>query len=357
MVIRSRAPVRIDFAGGWTDVALFTEGQPGIVVNAAINVYSYVTLKSLMEAPENKQVKIYSADFDIYQEANEIKELEYNGNIDLAKAALKRSDVKGGVEIITRSDAPAGSGLGTSASMGVALIGALNALSGLPMLPYEVAELASAIERHELSILGGKQDHYTAALGGINFMQFTGEQVKTSKLQLQPETIYELEKGLVLCYTGKSRLSSNIHQNVVDAYLTKDKATHGALNNLKRIALETKTALLKSDLNSFAELLNENWENQKRLHGSVTNSHIDSLFELALNNGAAGGKACGAGGGGCILFYCYPDKEHIVRKKLEEANVKIIDFNFSYTGLDVWEPRFSQLESEYERKESSEEEE
>ena len=358
MIIRSRAPVRIDFAGGWTDVALFTEGQPGIVVNAAINVYSYVTLKSLMGIEGNKQVKIYSADFDVYQEANEIKELEYNGNIDLAKAALKRSDIEGRVEMVTRSNAPAGSGLGTSASMGVALIGALNALSDQPMLPYEFAELASAIERHELGILGGKQDHYASALGGINFMQFTGEQVKTSKLKLEPETIYELEKGLVLCYTGKSRLSSNIHQNVVDTYLTRNKATHDALSNLKKIALETKTALLKSDLNSFAELLNENWENQKRLHESVTNSHIDSLFELALNNGAAGGKACGAGGGGCILFFCYPDKEHIVREKLEEANVKIIDFNFSHTGLEVWEPHLSPLESESERpkrKESSDE--
>ena len=169
-------------------------------------------------------------------------------------------------------------------------------------------------------------------------MQFNGEQVKTSQLRLRSETLFELEKGLVLCYTGKSRLSSNIHQNVVDAFLTEDKATHDALNNLKRIGRETKTALLKGDLNCFAELLNDNWENQKRLHHSVTNSHIDSLFEMALNNGAVGGKTCGAGGGGCILFYCHQDKEHIVRKKLEEANVKIIDFNFSNTGLDVWKP-------------------
>lgn len=355
MIIRSRAPVRIDFAGGWTDVALFTEEQPGVVVNAAISVYSYVTLDSLMGTESNKQIKIYSADFDMYQEASEIKELEYDGNIDLAKAALKRSDVEGGIEMVTRSDAPAGSGLGTSASMGVALLGALNALGDQLMLPYEVAELASAIERHELGILGGKQDHYASALGGINFMRFTGEQVKTAELKLQSETIYELEKGLVLCYTGKSRLSSNIHQNVVDAYLTKNKDTYYALNNLKRIALETKTSLLKNDLNSFAELLNENWENQKRLHESVTNSRIDSLFELALNNGAVGGKACGAGGGGCILFYCYPDKEHILRKKLEGANVKVIDFNFSHTGLEIWEPRLSKLESKSEWKESSEE--
>ena len=171
MLTRCRAPVRIDFSGGWTDVALFTQEQPGAVVNAAINIYSYVTAKKNpykkvetkeygykhFKKVENRSIKIYSADFDVYQEAEEIKNLEYNGNIDLAKAALKKTNINCGVEIITRSNAPAGSGLGTSASMGVALICALSKLNGATLLPYEFAEMASSIERHELGILGGKQ--------------------------------------------------------------------------------------------------------------------------------------------------------------------------------------------------------
>jgi len=351
MLIRSRAPVRIDWAGGWTDVALFTEEQRGAVVNAAINIHSYVT--AVQAQPKrvrskeygylhfrevaDKSVKIYSADFDTYQAADEIKNLEYDGNIDLAIAAVKRSNLDGGVELITRSNAPAGSGLGSSASMGVALVSALSRLSGLNALPYELAELASSIERHELNILGGKQDQYASVLGGINFMEFSGEEVKTSSLRLSRDTIHELEKSIVLCYTGKSRLSSNIHQNVVDAYLSKDRNTLDALKNLKQIAVAIKDALLENDIFTFGKLLTDNWENQKKLHSSITNSQIDSLFNSALKNGAIGGKACGAGGGGCLIFLCYPDKEHLVRKELEAAGVTMIDFNFDFEGLQTWE--------------------
>ena len=349
--ICSRAPVRIDFAGGWTDVALFTEKQTGAVVNASINVYSYVSLKRLQEKQieskeygyrhlktvEDRTIKIYSADFDIYHEAADIKQLEYDGNVDLVKAAIKSMNVDSGVEMVTRSDAPAGSGLGTSAAMGVALISAVSKLNGMALLPYEFAEHASSIERHELNILGGKQDHYASAIGGFHFMEFSGEDVKVSKLQLSSDVLYELEKSLVLCYTGKSRLSGNIHQHVVDAYLEGKEETLDALKNLRDIAVEMKTALLKEDLPTFGRLLNENWENQKRLHPTVTNPQIDELFGCALNNGAAGGKACGAGGGGCVVFYSMPDKEHQVRKSLEKLGVQILPFNFDFTGLQIWD--------------------
>lgn len=350
---RARTPVRIDFAGGWTDVALFTKDEPGVVINAAINIYSYATVKKLppkeiesnaygykhTRSVEDKTIRIYSADFDIYQEAADVKQLEYDGNIDLAKAALRQTNIDYGVEIITRSNAPAGSGLGTSASMGVALVGVLNALNSTDYLPHELAEQASAIERHELNILGGKQDHYASAIGGFNFMEFSGEDVKAFKMPISLDTLHELEKHLVLCYTGKSRLSGNIHQKVVNAFLSEDKETLSALKNLKQITQEMKSALLKAELFNFAKLLSENWENQKRLHPSVTNPQIDRLFEVAQTNGALGGKACGAGGGGCLIFYCVPDKEHLVRKKLEESGAEIIDFNFTSEGISVWSPQ------------------
>ncbi len=350
-LIRSRAPVRIDFAGGWTDVALFTEQEPGAVVNAAINVYSYVSAQRLpskkvessaygykhIEEKEEKSVSIYSADFDIYQEAEEVKKLEYDGRADLVKAALRRSGVDFGVRLVTRSDAPVGSGLGTSGSMSVALLGALARLNGDSFLPYEVAELASALEREELGILGGKQDQYAAILGGFNFMEFSGEDVKTSRLNIPEHVVWELEKSLVLCYTGKSRVSGDIHQSVVDAYLRKDDGTREALKSLKRIAMDMKDILLQGDLCSFGDLLLENWENQKKLHPSVTNDEIDSLFEIALSNGAIGGKAGGAGGGGCLVFYCEPDREHVLKKSLEAAGTRVIDFGFDFHGLRAWQ--------------------
>ncbi len=350
ILIRARAPVRIDFSGGWTDVALFTEESKGFVVNAAIDIYSYATVKNLpnkefltssygynhRETVENRAVKIYSADFDIYEEAEEVKCLEYNGNVDLAKAAIRQMDIKGGLEITTRSNAPAGSGLGTSASMGVALIGALSIINGKKFLPYELAEKASLIEQRELGILGGKQDHYASALGGISFMEFMGEEVKASKLKLSQDLVYELEKNLVLCYTGKSRLSGDIHQRVREAYECKEPKTRLALKNLRSIALEMKNALLEGNLQNFGHLLNDNWENQKALHPSVTNPQIDEIFDSVMANGALGGKACGAGGGGCLLFYAKSNCEHIVRKKLEESKISIIDFNFDFGGLQTW---------------------
>ena len=347
MLIRARAPVRIDFAGGWTDVALFTEESKGQVVNAAINIYSFATIRcdnSQLErglterqpASENG-IRLYSADFDVLIETQDVAQLQYDGDIDLVKAAVRKMLAKeNGVNLSTQSIAPPESGLGTSAAMGVALAGVLGAFKDSPLLPYEHAEMASSIERHELGILGGKQDHYASAVGGINFMEFMGENVKTSGLPIAPEIRYELEKNLVLCYSGKSRPSGNIHQNVTDAYVNKDVRTRTALRNMKEIARSAKNALLSGDLSNFGQLLSENWANQKALHPSVTNEHIEGLFKTALRHGAIGGKACGAGGGGCLVFYCEPDKEHRVRQNLEASGAKIIDFNFDFGGLQTW---------------------
>ena len=347
MLLRARAPVRVDFAGGWTDVALFTEESNGLVVNAAINIYSFATIDydhqsecdSRGHQPGSKAgVRLYSADFDVHVETRDVSQLEYDGNIDLVKAAIRKILGKGnGFSLSTQSIAPPESGLGTSAAMGVALVGAISAFKESPLLPYEYAELASSIERHELGILGGKQDHYASAVGGINFMEFMGEEVRTSSLRVAPEVCYELEKSLVLCYSGKSRPSGNIHQNVTDAYVNKEPKTRNALRNMKEIAGAAKVALMSGKLTDFGQLLNDNWTNQKSLHPSVTNEHIDHLFNTALSHGAIGGKACGAGGGGCLVFYCEPDREHRVRQKLGELGAKIIDFNFDFHGLQTWQ--------------------
>jgi D-glycero-alpha-D-manno-heptose-7-phosphate kinase len=275
MLIRTKAPVRIDFAGGWSDVALFTEESKGFVVNGAINRYAYATLvcESRTEFSDSvelqrvldKKIRIYSADFDTFVEAEDIRQLEYDGNIDLVKAAVRQMSIQiGGFDLITQSNAPPGSGLGTSAAMGVTLIGVLGALKDVTYLPYQYAELASSIERHELGILGGKQDHYASAIGGISFMEFQDEEVKTSPLKLPPHIRYELEKNLVLCYTGQSRLSGNIHQNVTEAYKSGEPGVKKALENLKAIAESTKTALIRGRLTDFGELLSENWQNQKK---------------------------------------------------------------------------------------------
>jgi len=335
LVIKGRAPVRIDLAGGWTDVAIYCRGSPGRVINIAINLYSFASLTP-SDLKDNQKIEIESADFDTHYSAGDIKKIEYDGNIDLVKAAIKRYSNRGGFKLLTQSYAPAGSGLGTSAAMGVVLIGLIAAYNGLYFLPYEIAELASTIEKEELHILGGKQDHYASALGGINYLEFRGESVTATPIRLKEDIRLELEKNLILCYTGKSRLSGDIHAEVKNKFESGKTETINAIENLKKITIEMKNSLLKGNLNRFAELLSLNWENQKKLHPSVTNPEIDDIFVEATKSGALGGKACGAGGGGCVLFYANPEKEHIVRKTLEKRNLKIIDFNFDYYGYKDW---------------------
>jgi len=332
MIIKSRAPIRIDFAGGWTDVPPFSEKEGGAVINATINRYTYATCVPR----KGNEIKIISADFDIFLEVKSFKKLEYDGNLDMIKAAIKKLNIKRGLDLYVRCDAPPGSGTGSSASIGVCLIGLLNHLQETKLSNHEIANLARELEIRELKIAGGKQDQFAAAFGGINFLEFYDPAVSLSRLRLPDNVINELEKHLVICYTGKSRLSGDIIQTVMGSYSKGIKKTVKALRNIKRITYEMKNALLSGDLKAFAELMTENWENQKQLDKSTTNPQIDSLFEIAFRNGAIGGKALGAGGGGCILFYCGINKEHVVRKALISTGVQIIDFNLEEKGLQTW---------------------
>jgi len=332
MKIRARAPIRMDFAGGWTDVPPFSEREGGAVINATINRYTYATL-----VPRSDHtIRIISADFDTFLEVKDFKQLEYDGNLDLIKAAIKVLEIRQGMDLFVRCDAPPGSGTGSSSSISVALIGLLNTLQKEKLSPHEIAKLGRVLELQELHIAGGKQDYYASALGGINYLEFEDPAVSNSSLKISQDVIAEMEKHMVLCYTGKSRLSGNIISTVMSSYERGEEKTTSALFNLKRIAQEMKSALLTGDMKRFASLLDDNWKNQKMLDESTTNSQIDRLFEIAYTNGALGGKALGAGGGGCLLFYCDDNREHEVRKALEKSGAHIIDFNFEFQGLVTW---------------------
>ncbi|MCG3199320.1 MAG: hypothetical protein HUU16_16645 [Candidatus Omnitrophica bacterium] len=351
-LVRSRAPVRIDLAGGWTDVAEFCGKTPGAVVNVAIDLASTVTVLAratevqrgefgwtFRRRLEDQSVEIYSADFDISIEAKRVADLEYDGNIDLVKAAIMEMELPGGFTLITESTAPPGSGLGTSASLGVALLGALANYAGKPFLPAELAELASSIERNRLGIRGGKQDHYASALGGLEFMEFRGHDVKPARLVTSRSALRELESNLVLIYTGKSRLSGDIHQRVSEAYHSGRGATHDAIEEMKRVAVEMKESLILGDLDAIGPLMSRNWECQKALHPDVTNAQIDSLFELAQAYGATGGKACGAGGGGCLVFICGPHDTHRLKRALRKVEgVQVLPIRIDSRGLEQWTP-------------------
>lgn len=330
--IRSRAPVRIDLAGGWTDVSPFADREGGAVVNIAINRYTYVSTRPRT----GRAVRLRSDDYASEVETSDIDLLTYDGRLDLAKAALKRLGVKCGIDIVTRSDAPPGSGLGTSAAMGIALLGAIDAFQENSTEPSELAALAHVLEVDELRIAGGKQDQLAAALGGINYLEFGAGTPAITPLKARPGVINELEKRLVLCYSGISRLSGDIIQRVRQAYLNEEPATCTALRTMRDLASTLRSAIETGDLEQLGPILIENWRCQRALHASVTNAEVDALFAIAAEHGALGGKACGAGGGGCLVFFAAADAERGLRDALAAAGSQIIDFNIDHAGLQLW---------------------
>jgi len=340
MPIRSRTPTRVDFAGGTTDLHAFSSREGGAVISAAIDRHAYCTLTRA----EGRGVRIASQDLEQFVEAADIKELEFDGNLDLLKAAAKKLDLPSGIEISVRSDAPPGSGTGSSASIGVAMLGLLDHLRGTNpfqrrsrLSRFELAELACRMEE-DLGIVGGKQDQYSAAIGGFNYMQFYGDgKVSIEPLELPQAVICDLEKHLVLCYSGESRLSGTTNTQMIKAYEGGDPVVTGALRTVKRVAQDMHRALLACDLHWFGELLEEEWRARRLLSPGVVTARLDELRRAALQGGAVSGKVCGAGGGGCMLFLAQSDREGAVRKALQEAGGQIIDFSFDFRGLAVWE--------------------
>jgi D-glycero-alpha-D-manno-heptose-7-phosphate kinase len=299
MIVTSRAPVRIDFAGAWTDVNIFARGAGGAVVNAAIN--HYVTGK--MEI------------------------------IDTEESVSTISAEKEGLSVAYQSELPSGSGLGTSAALNVVWLSLVKSQIATDEDRAQIAELAYQLEEM-LGILGGKQDQYGSAFGGFNFMTF-GESVEVERLSVPQDFVSELESRLVLCYTGKPRLSGNIHEKVWGAFRRGTPETVNALYYLRNCAIRMKTVLLEGNISEFAELLSQSWKHQKSLDASVSNEQIDSLFEIATAAGSVGGKACGAGGGGCLLFCAEKGRQSAVSDALSEAGARVIPFQFDFEGLEV----------------------
>ena len=332
--ITAQTPTRIDFAGGWTDTPPYSADKGGSVVNAAITLYMRVKVTSFPEG-RLKNITIRSIDYGTTVEADSISGLEFDGNADFAKAVLKSLPVDCPIEIVTSSDTPPGSGLGGSGALGVALTAALSTLRGDNLAGTELPEKARDIEVEQLKILGGKQDQYAAMFGGFRYMRFEDPEVEMLPLPLLDTTIEKLRQNSVLVYTGQSRVSGDIHKNVVEAYHAKCEQTLKALDEIKEAADEMKSALLGNDLDQFAELMNKNWNAQKVLHPSITNDSMDKAFIIARKNGALAGKALGAGGGGCLYFYCLPGTKNDVEKVLEDTGYRALPFDFDFRGLSL----------------------
>lgn len=325
--IYARAPMRLDLGGGWTDVPPFSTDVGGAVLSAAIARYARVTLSPRADG----RVRLASDDYHTVVEGDPTEALAYSGELDLLKAAVRAAGAPA-LDLTVSSDAPPGAGLGASASVGVALLGALNALR--PQWPRaSLADRAHHLEL-DMGVAGGRQDQYAALHGGFQFLTFHDPAATATRIDLSPTTLAGLRRDLVLVYTGRSRVSGSIIATVMGAYRRGESRTTHALHRLKAIAVEMRDALLAGDLAAFGTLLGENWACQKALDPSTTTPQIDALFDLARRRGATGGKALGAGGGGCVLIYA-PDHSAALRAMLVNEGLTIFDFDFDSEGLRV----------------------
>ncbi|UCE03521.1 MAG: GHMP kinase [Candidatus Latescibacterota bacterium] len=335
MIIRSKAPLRISFAGGGTDISPYMDEYGGIVLSATIDKCAYGSLQTRGDS----SIRVQSLDYDIIAKYNLEQALQYDGELDLVKAVVNNLNgtSKTGLDFFIHSDAPPGSGLGSSSTMVVALIGLLKHWHRLPLTNYEMAQVAYSIEREELGISGGMQDQYAAVFGGFNFIEFKPAAVIVNPLRITDEIINELEYSLLLCYTGQTRLSSHIIESQVTSYEKKERSVLDAMSETKVIAIEMKAALLQARLRDFGHLMHDAWLNKKLMAQRITNPDIDALYQTARAHGALGGKILGAGGGGYLLLMCEFGRKHIIARKLEEMGAQAVDFHFVEHGLQTWE--------------------
>lgn len=334
MLIRAKAPLRISFAGGGTDVPPFPAREGGLVLNATINRYAYGTLRPR----DDDKIEIHSHDFGMSAEFGVHEPLVFDGNLDLAKAAIRRfaGRESRGFDLLLHSNAPPGSGLGSSSAMMVALIGMLKELRSLPLTDYELAELAHSIEREELGIRGGRQDQYAAAFGGFSFIELYADHVVVNPLRVPDDVMLELEHNLLLCYTGTTRQGDHIIEDQTNRLEAGHEDALAGLRAQKELAVEMKNALLQRRLGDFGDLLHNAWEAKKRMSTRISNSRIDDLYAAARAAGAIGGKVTGAGGGGYVLLYCRHDRKHEVAEKMIEMGATIDEFAFEPLGLRTW---------------------
>jgi D-glycero-alpha-D-manno-heptose-7-phosphate kinase len=338
MIYRSKAPLRIGLAGGGTDVSPYSDEYGGAILNACVSLFAYASIepitenKIIVEALDRKEQQIF--DF--------ATSLPLDGKLDLLKGVYNRIQKDYGIpatglRLSTFVDAPAGSGLGTSSTLVVAILGAFVEMLKLPLGEYDIAHLAYQIEREDIQLAGGKQDQYAATFGGVNFMEFyEGDKVIVNPLRIKSEYIHELENNLVLYFTATSRESASIIKEQVKNVHNKNEKSIEAMHQLKEQARMMKEALLKGQLRKIGEILDFGFEQKRKMAANISNNNIEAIYEAAKKAGATGGKISGAGGGGFMIFYCPDNTRYAVIDALNTFGGEIKNYSFTQYGLSTW---------------------
>jgi len=324
------APLRLDFAGGWTDVSPFSTREGGVVVNAAIGLRAHVELKL-----GGKLLRLVSEELGETLECANSGGLAPHGKLPLLTAALRRFPVLGGFTLSTRCDAPPGSGLGSSGALGVALVGALSRARQEALSGSDVADNAWQIETIEAALAGGKQDQYAAALGGFHRLSFRDPDVGIEPVSLDPTFAAALERQTLICYTNKSRVSGDTISRVMGAYERGDAKVTGALHGLKETGNAMAEALRAADLARVGALLSENWKHQQALDPAMRSPDMEQLEAAVMKAGALGGKAAGAGAGGCMFFVMRGDARDAA-SALAGTSARVLPLFWVPEGMRSW---------------------
>jgi len=338
MTVRARAPLRLGFSGGGTDVEPYSSLYGGAVLNTTIDLYAYCTIDNIEEG-----VVFEAIDIGKKFKSESLKSFVYDGCLDLHKGVYNfivkkyNNNIPLSLKVTTYSDAPPGSGVGTSSAMVVAILKAYVEWLNLPIDKNSLAEISYFIERSDLGFHGGRQDQFATAFGGFNFMEFYGEgRTVVNSLEINEHTLNELETSMILYYTGTSRKSADIICEQIQNTKNQSKNSLEAAHKVKLDAFSMKEALLKGDVQEFAKILGHSWQSKKRMADSITNQKIDRVYDRAIKAGAYSGKISGAGGGGFMIFIASPLKKYHVVKALEDMGGFTINFHFVQQGAHGW---------------------
>jgi D-glycero-alpha-D-manno-heptose-7-phosphate kinase len=337
--IRSRAPLRLGFGGGGTDLSPFCDLRGGAVLNCTIDRYAYCYLT----ARDDMKLVLDARDRGVVETHAFGAPIESSGGLRLHRGVYNRFLEDGflsrsrGVTIVTTTDALAGSGLGTSSALVIAICEALREYTEAPFGLYELAHLAFEIERRQLRLAGGKQDQYSAAFGGVNFIEFLAQdRVIVNPLRVHRNILLELESSLVICFSGLSRESDTIIQAQISRLNSKDEDVIAAMISMKEAAFEMKAALLAGDLFTFGDMLNRSWRSKKITAATISNDRVEGLLQVGLAAGAYACKVSGAGGGGFLMFMTEPERKSAMMRALNAAGGEATPVRLTADGVEVW---------------------
>jgi D-glycero-alpha-D-manno-heptose-7-phosphate kinase len=344
MIVRSKAPLRLGLAGGGTDVSPYSDEHGGCVLNVTINMFAYCTIEELSDG----NIEFEAKDVGASVKGTLVNEFPLTESLVLHKAVYNRMvrDFNDGaplsIRVTTYSDAPPGSGLGSSSTMIVAMLAAYRELMGFTMAEYDLAHLAYVIERIDCALAGGKQDQYAAVFGGFNFVEFfKNDRVIVNPLRIRRHIENELQHRLVLYFTGVSRESARIIDDQIKVARSSDAGADAleAMHDVKRLSYDVKERLLKGDLDGVVRQFADSWQAKKRLAPTISNTHIENIMSAVMENGAEAVKISGAGGGGFMMIFIDPKRRLDVKRALAAFNGELRRFEFNHDGVEAWTVR------------------